>query len=91
MQQDAKWAVVGIGIYRMHVRNLRNRQQCQQDEAHHGHRRQSEQLCTAFPSGLCAKSCQSTTPSSRIHNVRCGRDKWDYASRIKLDTATAQT
>ena len=56
MQHNAKRAVVGIGVYRMHVRNLHNRQQRQQDEAHHGNHRQSKALCAAFFAEMCPKS-----------------------------------
>jgi hypothetical protein len=42
LQQNAKRAVVGIGVHRMHVRHLNYGKQRQQDEAHHGHHRQSE-------------------------------------------------
>jgi hypothetical protein len=75
MQHDAKWAVVGIRIDRMHVRNLNNRQQRQQDKAHHGHYRQSERLCAASSAEMCLKSCQTATPALRIHNIGCGREK----------------
>ena len=54
MQQDAKWAVVGIGIYRMHVRHLNHSQQRQQNQAHHGHSRQSKWLYLAFSPEVCA-------------------------------------
>ena len=47
MQQDAKWAVVGIRVYRMHVRRLNHSQQRQQNQAHHGDNRQSEWLYLA--------------------------------------------
>lgn len=91
MQHDAKRTVVGIGIYRMHVRNLNNRQQRQQDKAHHGHYRQSERLCAASSAEMCLKSCQTATPALRIHKIGCGREKGGYASRCNLDPETVQT
>ena len=63
VQQNTKRAVVGIGIYRMHVRHLDYGQQRQQDQAHDGDDRQSGSLCTPSPAELSLKSCQSTTPT----------------------------
>jgi hypothetical protein len=53
----------------MHVRHLDNGQQRQQDKAHHGNSRQSKRLCEASPAEIWTKSCQSTTPVVRIHNI----------------------
>jgi hypothetical protein len=52
LQQNAKRAVVGIGVYRMHVRHLNYGQQRQQDKAHHGDHRQSKWLCVASPAEI---------------------------------------
>jgi hypothetical protein len=62
MQKNTKRAVVGVGVYRMHVGNLNHRQQSQQNQAHHGNNRQSEWLCAASSAEMCAKSWQSTAP-----------------------------
>ncbi len=62
MHHDAQRAVVGIGVYLVHVRDLRHGQQCQQSQAHQGDQLQSTWPRAAFPAQKSLKSCQHTYP-----------------------------
>lgn len=62
VQQDAERTVVGIGVQRMHMRNLDDGKQRQKEEAHHGDHRQSARPCAAIPAEKCLQTCQICDP-----------------------------
>ena len=91
VEQDAEWAVVGIGVDRMHVGYLYDGEQRQQDKTHYGDDRQSTWLCAAFSAKMCLNCCQTTTSTSRIHKIRCEGAGRGYARRLNLDLLEWQT
>lgn len=70
VHQDAKLAVIRVGIVRVKVRDLSDSQRRQQDQTEHRHGRQKARrhapLGAAFAAEDCLKSCQSMEPSGPI-------------------------
>lgn len=59
---DTERAMIGIGIDRVRVRDLRDGKQRQQNQTHHGDRRQSRDLCASISYPMCRKCCQKEDP-----------------------------
>jgi hypothetical protein len=88
MHCNAQRAMIGIRVYRMHVRHLHHGKQSKQNQTNNGRHRQSTSLCAAFSARNCLKSYQYTYPCFKnTHYWTRAKPSWLWSRPVLAEIA----